>query len=99
MMSVSKDGRSSVSDQIVQFVCEFDGVDIPEDARHVMRLSLIDWVAVAVAGRNEPVARILQKIGEDEGGKPEAFCGWVWLQAARPHGCQDQWHALPCARL
>lgn len=78
MMSVSKDGRSSVSDQIVQFVCEFDGVDIPEDARHVMRLSLIDWVAVAVAGRNEPVARILQKIGEDEGGKPEAFvvgCG------------------------
>ena len=72
-MSDSEDGRGSVSDQIVQFVCEFDGATIPNNVRHVMRLSLIDWVAVAVAGRNEPVARILQKIGEDESGKPEAF--------------------------
>ena len=72
-MSDSKDGRGSVSDQIVQFVCEFDGARIPDNVRHVMRLSLIDWVAVAVAGRNEPVARILRKIGEDESGKPEAF--------------------------
>ena len=72
-MSESEDGRGSVSDQIVQFVCEFDGARIPDNVRHVMRLSLIDWVAVAVAGRNEPVSRILQKIGEDESGKPEAF--------------------------
>ncbi len=97
MMSVSKDGRSSVSDQIVRFVCEFDGVDIPDDARHVMRLSLIDWVAVAVAGRNEPVARILQKIGEDEGGKPEAFvvgcsCRMPARMAAKINGTLS--HAL-----
>ena len=69
----SKADKVSISDQIVQFVCEFEGTAIPDDARHVMRLSLVDWVAVAVAGRNEPVARILQKIGTDDGGTPEAF--------------------------
>ncbi len=72
-MSDSKDTRASVSDQIVRFVCEFDSKEIPINARHVMRLSLIDWVAVAVAGRKEPAARILQNVGEDEGGKPESF--------------------------
>lgn len=72
-MVVNKNSNCSVSDQIVGLVCDFNGADIPDDARHVMRLSLIDWVGVAVAGRNEPVARILQKIGEAEGGAPEAF--------------------------
>ena len=66
-----------VSDQIVRFVCEFDGTKIPDNVRHVMRLSLIDWVAVAVAGRNEPVAQILQKIGEG-GGQARGISGWVW---------------------
>ncbi len=77
-MSDTKNSKGTVSDQIVRFVCEFEGADIPDDARHVMRLSLVDWVAVSVAGRNEPVAQILQRIGEFEGGTPEAFavgCG------------------------
>ncbi len=72
-MLITKSGNGSVLDQILHFVCEFDGAAIPEDARHVMRLSLVDWVAVAVAGRNEPVAKILQRVGLSEGGTPEAF--------------------------
>lgn len=73
MTSPKNNGNGSVSDQIVRFVCEFDGEDIPDDALHVMRLSLIDWVAVAVAGQNEPTAQILRRIGESEGGTPEAL--------------------------
>ena len=72
-MSVKENSDGSVSDQILQFVCEFDGAKIPEDARHVMRLSLVDWVAVAVAGRKEPVSQILQRVGLSEGGTPEAL--------------------------
>ena len=72
-MSVKENSDGSVSDQILQFVCEFDGAAITEDARHVMRLSLVDWVAVAVAGRNEPVSQILQRVGLSEGGTPEAL--------------------------
>ncbi len=73
MMSLNHNEDDSVSDLIVRFVCEFDGADIADDTRHVMRLSLIDWVAVAVAGQNEPAAQILRRIGESEGGTPEAF--------------------------
>ncbi|MDA7792357.1 MmgE/PrpD family protein [bacterium] len=63
----------SVTDRIVAFVTDFDTATIPQEAVHVMRLSLVDWVAVAVAGRGEPVAEILRHLGEEEGGAPEAF--------------------------
>lgn len=44
----------------------------PESARGMMRLSLLDWCAVAIAGRDEPVARIVRDFVLDEAGKPEA---------------------------
>ncbi len=62
----------NISDQIVQFISDYDGASIPDEALDVTRLSLVDWVAVAVAGRNEPVAQILRNIGLAEGGAPES---------------------------
>lgn len=45
---------------------------LPDDARRVMRLSLADWAACAIAGRDEPVARITRDMVRDEGGTPQA---------------------------
>lgn len=37
-------------------------------ARQILRLSLLDWIAVAVAGQDEPVAKIVRRMIFDEGG-------------------------------
>lgn len=41
-------------------------------ARHVARLSALDWLAVGRAGRDEPVARITRDMVLEEGGTPQA---------------------------
>ncbi len=44
----------------------------PSSAMQVLRLSLLDWCAVAIAGRDEPVARILRDQALCEGGQGQA---------------------------
>nr|WP_239479725.1 MmgE/PrpD family protein [Actibacterium sp. 188UL27-1] len=43
-----------------------------ESALQIMRLSLFDWAAVAIAGREEPVARILRDVEGSSGGPADA---------------------------
>ena len=43
-----------------------------QDAKEILRLSLLDWAAVGIAGRDEPVADILREQAADEGGSPHA---------------------------
>ncbi|QFT81001.1 MmgE/PrpD family protein [Roseovarius sp. THAF27] len=43
-----------------------------QDAMEILRLSLLDWAAVGIAGRDEPVAGILRAQAQDEGGSPQA---------------------------
>ncbi len=45
---------------------------MPESARAIARLSVIDWIAVAIAGRDEPVSQIVRQMLLDEGGAPQA---------------------------
>lgn len=43
-----------------------------EAARHILRLSLLDWAACAIGGADEPVARILRDMAVEDGGQAEA---------------------------
>ncbi|WP_420398302.1 MmgE/PrpD family protein [Nioella sp.] len=43
-----------------------------ERAQEVLKLSLLDWCAVATAGHNEPVAQAVRALAADEGGTPQA---------------------------
>lgn len=45
---------------------------LPDMAAAVARLSMVDWAAVAFAGRNEPVSGIVRRFATDEGGAPVA---------------------------
>ncbi|OYU48087.1 MAG: hypothetical protein CFE31_13935 [Rhizobiales bacterium PAR1] len=45
---------------------------LPASARHIMKLSLLDWCAVARAGVDEPVAQIVRSLVAEEGGRAEA---------------------------
>ncbi len=41
-------------------------------ARDILHLSLLDWLACGMAGANEPVAQAVRGLVEDEGGTPQA---------------------------
>ncbi|WP_282610917.1 MmgE/PrpD family protein [Pelagibius sp. Alg239-R121] len=61
-----------VTEAITGFVAGMHSNDIPESARRIARLSLLDWMAVAIAGRNEPVSRIVRELVAEEDGRPDA---------------------------
>jgi len=44
----------------------------PQTVRAVARLSLIDWMAVGIAGRGEPVAAVMHAFAHEEGGGEQA---------------------------
>lgn len=48
------------------------GAVTAQNAMEILRLSLLDWAAVSVAGRDEPVATVLREQAADEGGTPQA---------------------------
>lgn len=63
---------ASISEAIAGFATGTPREAMAESARHVLRLSLLDWLAVAQAGRDEPVSRIVRDLVAAEGGAPEA---------------------------
>lgn len=63
-----------ISDSLTRRLAEFasQSIPIPDTARQVAALSMLDWVAVARAGINEPVARHMREMLVEEGGSPTA---------------------------
>jgi len=61
-----------IARQIADFAIHGPKAGFPESAQHIMRLSLVDWTAVAIAGRDEPVSRIVRSMVAEEGGTAQA---------------------------
>lgn len=58
--------------EIAAFAIETRRADMPKAARETLALSLLDWRAVALAGSEEPVSRIVRGMVAAEGGEAEA---------------------------
>ncbi|MBI2319064.1 MAG: MmgE/PrpD family protein, partial [Betaproteobacteria bacterium] len=52
-------GTISASEKIAAFVSGFDAARVSAEAEHCSRRAFLDTLAVAVAGRNEPVSRLI----------------------------------------
>jgi 2-methylcitrate dehydratase PrpD len=59
-----------IADILADFVVRPPAADAAAD--EVMRLSLLDWAAVGLAGAGEPVAALLRAQAEEEGGAAQA---------------------------
>lgn len=57
---------------LTSFSIGTDAADIQASARHIARLSVLDWVAVATAGIGEPVSRIVRDTALADGGAAQA---------------------------
>lgn len=59
---------AELTDQVLEFAL----ADPSEESLAIMRLSVVDWLSVGFAGRDEPVARIMRRMVAGEGGVPQA---------------------------
>ena len=62
----------TITSELAEFAAQTQTRDLPEAALRMMQLSMLDWAAVGLAGRDEPVARITRDMVLDEGGAPQA---------------------------
>lgn len=65
--------KNNISNLIVQFVTDTQSADLPANALQVLRLSLVDWIAVVIAGIDEPVAKITRALVERDGGAEDSY--------------------------
>lgn len=63
---------TSPTDRLASFATRTRLDGVPDTLRSVLRLSLLDWAAVAIAGRDEPVSRITRDMALAEAGAPRA---------------------------
>ena len=63
---------NDVTRTVSEFAVRTPASTIPESARAVMRLSLVDWAAVAWAGSREPAGQMVRYMVVAEGGRAEA---------------------------
>ena len=59
------------TDEIVNFI--LGKQKLRNTSKHVLRLSLLDWCAVAWSGQNEPIANLLQQLADEEAGSNQSF--------------------------
>ncbi|MEP0942126.1 MAG: MmgE/PrpD family protein [Rhizobiaceae bacterium] len=62
----------AISRKIAQFAIRTPAQNLPRPALNIARLSLVDWLAVAAAGHNEPVSQAVRSLVASEAGSAEA---------------------------
>lgn len=63
---------ASFTSQVIDFTTSLNWNDAPASARHILKLSLLDWCSVALAGADEPVAQTVRSLVNSEAGTPDA---------------------------
>ncbi len=58
--------------ELIDFSLNASLPDVPQSALHILKLSLLDWFAVAIAGTQEPASRIIRQMVTQEAGTPRA---------------------------
>ncbi|WP_204114362.1 MmgE/PrpD family protein [Shimia biformata] len=61
-----------ITTDLARFARQTTWQDIPQATRDMLAGSLLDWMAVGIAGRDEPVSTILRDMVADEGGAGQA---------------------------
>jgi len=64
---------SNITQRLAAFAVSKPATPFAQSAQGFAKLSMLDWAACAIAGREEPVGRVVRQMVAAEGGKPEAF--------------------------
>lgn len=61
-----------ITETLAAFVADCPTSSVPDDTKHMLRLSMLDWAACGIAGAREPVSRACHALAIDEGGAAQA---------------------------
>lgn len=64
---------SNITQRLAAFAVAKAAPAFPQSAQAFAKLSMLDWAACAIAGRDEPVSRIVRQMAAADGGTAEAF--------------------------
>lgn len=64
--------QGTITQVLARFAAELAPEQVAPGAARMLQLSLLDWMAVGIAGKDEPVARITRDMVLDEGGAAQA---------------------------
>ena len=65
-------GRTPVTDALIEFVREVDAESLPREVREAAGLCLMDWLGTAIRGALEPLAIALHTVIATTGGDRQA---------------------------
>jgi 2-methylcitrate dehydratase PrpD len=83
-MAADTPQASGVRDRVIAEAQATTLADTSASTRQFLRLAVLDWVGVTVAGAGEPSSRLLQQFVVDEGGRPVSQAlGTALVLAAR----------------
>jgi 2-methylcitrate dehydratase PrpD len=66
------DSPEGLTRRIAQFVSLTSNTDIPESVIEHAKVALLDWYAVTIAGKDDPLVRKLTHLADQEGGNEQA---------------------------
>ena len=64
--------ESLTTSQIVEFIAQSNSSSIPEQVLDIIRISVLDYLGVALVGSREPLGQIITQYVKEAGGQPEA---------------------------
>src|SRR5581483_8576888 len=65
---IRTDGAGGLSAAMARFAARTPAAALPAAARHQVRMSMLDWCAVGLAGCEENVSRIVRDMLAEDGG-------------------------------
>lgn len=61
-----------ITRRFAKFIVDTDFEDIPEKSVEMAKIGIMDWMAVTLIAKNEPLANILNELDRDLGGKKQS---------------------------
>ena len=93
------DGNSGLTARLGSFIADTDAKKIPDEAFEHAKVAFLDWVAVTVAGKDEPLVRKLIDYANAMGGNEQADDPGARHEEECEPGGSDQRIRVPCPGL
>ena len=69
--------KQKIAEMIVDFSQSQDLKRVPKTTKNFLRLVILDWISVALAGQKEPVSKLIKKVETHKGSKEAFVIGMV----------------------
>ena len=82
---------------LARFIVTVDASDIPKQAYEHAKVAFMDWIAVTLAGKDDPLVVKLIRYADLMGGKQQATYLGPQYPQVRESGHPDQWIRVSCS--